>query len=97
MINPTNANTHSPAAIRLLRVNYDDGSLPLLLLDEGQDFESLFAEWCAMDDAFCEDLIPERCWQDVHAFLTSQGVTVIEPAAVQDLCEFYGLLDRFGD
>jgi hypothetical protein len=72
-------------------VNYDEGSVPLVLVDEGQDFEALYAEWCALDDAFCDGRLPERQWRDIEGFLLERGVTVLEPSAVQDLCDFYGI------
>jgi hypothetical protein len=80
-------------SIRLLRVNYDEGAVPLLIVDDGKDFESLDAEWCALDDAFCDGRIGERQWQEVQSFLRDRGVTVIEPSAVQDLCDYYGMVE----
>lgn len=78
--------------VRLLRVNYDDTSVPLVLLDEGQDFGALFAEWCKQDDAFCDGRLSEREWRDIASFMGDRGVTVLPASAVHDLCDYYGVL-----
>lgn len=62
---------------------------PLILVDEGQDFEAIYTAWCAQDDAFCEDRIDVSEWDDIVTFLRKHNVTIIEPAAIDELGEFY--------
>ena len=74
------------ASYRILKTNRDEY---LILLDDGQDFEALYGEWCALDDAFCEGKLPENKWMDVGTFLRKKDVTVIEPFDIQTLADFY--------
>ena len=73
--------------LRLLRICGDQA--PLVIVDDGQDFDTLYTRWCEQDDAYCEGLISEKQWQDAAEFLRGHGVTVLEPAAVDDLGDFY--------
>ncbi|HEV2473975.1 MAG TPA: hypothetical protein VGS41_14965 [Chthonomonadales bacterium] len=79
-------------SLRLLRVLQDETQPPLILMDDGQDFESLYCEWCQQDDAYCEDQLEDGQWQDIVTFLKSRGVRIVDPVAFQDLGDFYGML-----
>ena len=72
---------------RILKTNRTEF---LILLDDGQDFEALYTEWCKMDDAFCDGALPESKWQDIATFLRTRSVTVIEPTDSQILADYYG-------
>jgi hypothetical protein len=61
----------------------------LILVDNGQDFEALYADWCKMDDAFCDGALPESKWQDIATFLRKRQVTVIEPIGTHVLADYY--------
>lgn len=78
-------------AIRLLHVLRGGGQAPLVLVDEGQDFDALYAEWCDQDDAYCDGQMDDRQWEDIESFLEKRAVTIIKPVEVQDLGDFYGL------
>lgn len=71
---------------RILKANRDEY---LIVVDDGQDFDALYTEWCRLDDAFCEGKIPESKWQDVTTFLRKRKVVVIEPLDVQALVDYY--------
>ena len=81
------AESSSIDTYRILKTNRTEY---LILLDNGQDFESLYTEWCRMDDAFCDGELPESKWQDIATFLRKRQVTVIEPFDAQVLADYYG-------
>jgi hypothetical protein len=72
--------------LRILKTNRTEY---LIVVDDGQDLEGLYAEWCRLDDAFCEGELAEKEWMEVDKFLRSKGVQVIAPSEVQVLAEFY--------
>src|SRR5580658_7129251 len=80
-------NSIAAESYRILKTNRTEY---LILLDDGQDFEALYSEWCKMDDAFCEGVLPESKWQDIATFLRKRQVTVIEPFGVHVLADYYG-------
>jgi hypothetical protein len=79
---------NSHPCIRLLHA-YGEDRPPLILLDDGQDFEAIYAKWCQQDDAFCEGLISEKEWRAPEDFLRGQGVVILEPLSVDQLGDFY--------
>jgi hypothetical protein len=76
----------STDSYRILKTNRTEY---LIVMDDGQDFEAMYAEWCRMDDAFCEGELPESKWQDIATFLRKRHVTVIEPFCVHVLADYY--------
>lgn len=82
--------TAVPGSIDSYRILKSNRTEYLILLDQGQDFDALYREWCAMDDAFCDGTLPESKWQDIATFLRKRQVAVIEPFEVQTLADYYG-------
>lgn len=75
-----------PDTYRILKTNRDEY---LIVIDDGQDLEGLFYQWCVMDDAFCEGTIPESQWEDIATFLTARNVRLIQPLSAHVLADYY--------
>jgi hypothetical protein len=76
----------SELTLRILKTNRTEF---VIIVDEGQDLERLYSEWCALDDQFAEGELDEDQWKPIADFLRARGVRVIEPSEVQVLAEFY--------
>lgn len=67
--------------VRLVHL-YEADMIEAVLLDEGQDFPALYAEFNAQDGAMCderdEDGPAHRAWLSFTSFMESRGVKIVD-------------------
>jgi hypothetical protein len=59
-----------------------DSDSPIIVVDEGQDFDALLTEWAEFDDKVDSGDISEDNAMTLGEFLMAKGVTVFDDPAV---------------